>query len=195
MKQEKCSNDILRYFHAGWIFTERLFNYENLSHGVFKKFICNKSFTYDSDIFNSALSSFTRSLTSEGHFIITGNVIGKNNLLIRNSFSADYLNRDVEDYNEAFKFVPTFICDVDLLWCIYLDNDTDAFISWVSPKSNSQFEKAFFQEKDEFYYESDDDVFLDVIVNRLSFLKDFDKEIYTKTIISHNSELFKKEIK
>ena len=55
--------------------------------------------------------------------------------------------------------------------------------------------KAFFQEKDEFYYESDDDVFLDVIVNRLSFLKDFDKEIYTKTIISHNSELFKKEIK
>ena len=116
-------------------------------------------------------------------------------MLIRNSFSADYLNRDVEDYNEAFKFVPTFICDVDLLWCIYLDNDTDAFISWVSPKSNSQFEKAFFQEKDEFYYESDDDVFLDVIVNRLSFLKDFDKEIYTKTIISHNSELFKKEIK
>ena len=193
MKQEIDPNKISRYFRAGWTLTERLFNYENLSHGVFKKFICNRSFTYDSDIFNSTLSSFTRSLASDGHFIITGNVIGKNSLLIRNSFVADYLNGEVEDYNEAFKLIPTFICDVDLRWCIYMDNDLDAFISWLHPKSNTQFETAFLREKQEFYSEPDNDVFLNIIVQRLSFLQDFDEGIYKKTIISNNSKLFKKD--
>ncbi len=196
MRQAFCSSKIPEYYAAGWdLLTERLFNYENLSHGIFKKFICKKSFTYDSDIFNSALSYFARDYNLNGRFCISGDIIGKNNLLMENRFDPYYLNGEVENYNEALKYVPTFICDTNCMWCIFLHNDLDAFITWIHPNLKVSFEKAFLKETNEYYAESNDIIFLSIIVDRFGYLNDFKENALLNSIITNNAELFQIEEK
>ena len=191
MDKETPKINCLKYFASGDnIFIEQLFNYDNLHGGSFKKFICNSSFTYDSEIFNLSLSDFASNYNSTGQFIISDSKGDFGILAIENTFDPDYLNVTVEHFNDALKLTPTFLCDNALNWCIFLDNDLDIFIVWIKDYLCKLFKKHFNPKNRYYYYEPNNTTFLEVAVNRLSYKRDFNEILWTDSVLNNKRSLF-----
>lgn len=156
------------YFKGNNFISGPIFNIDVLRAGRFLKFVNHVNFTYDSDIFNSALSKFTHAYNLKGDFFITSEMPLENNVHIRNDFDPWLINTQIEQQNEVVKYVPSFIFDSLEMWCIYFDNDADVFISWCNEKIAGIFEKYFLIENSDFHHEKDDSAFLNLAAARLT---------------------------
>lgn len=190
-KPEIKPAEIHKYYFTGYdLFSEQLFNHQNLTQGKFIKFICIDNFTYDSDYFNSCLFGFLRCYNANGHFLISGYPPDVNDLLIQNNIDPQLLNGKVEKHDMVLKLIPSYLYDIDLKWCIYLHNDLDAFIAWVDSSIMECFLNHFYLHNVEYYLESNDRAYLKAIVGRASYMEGFDEAQWTSSIVTNNPYLF-----
>ena len=186
------ANSFTHFFRGENIFSEQIFKYDNLQDGCFKTFVCTKSFTYDSDIFNLTLANFLRNHDFNGSFIIYRTDNCDMALRVGNSFDPLYLNARVENHDQALKLTASFICDTKLSWSIFLDNDLDIFIAWVKYDLIELFNEHFSNRNNDYYFEPNGNQFLQTMVDRVSYRKDFDELAWKKGALKNNGELFKK---
>jgi hypothetical protein len=186
---KKASDVYSKYFCGGDLFG-KLFNTSALNSGIYHKFICLDNFTYDSDVFNHALSSFVKKYNYSGSFYITTDNPEQSNFLVLNSFDEDFLNAGVEKNIEVAKYVHSYIFDTDNNWCIYLDNDLDCFILWCDNSLEDYLTETIIKVDKSYFEEKNDTIFLQTVINRLSYKRDFDFEYLRDLVLANNEELF-----
>ena len=182
----------IKYFIAGDnMYDGPIFRYNSLDSGHFQHFICPGNFTYDSDIFNASLSNFVRQYDYNGHLLIVRFDNLSNPMLLGNSFDPLFLMQRVENHDEVLRYVPTFICDNRLRWCIFLHNDLDVFISWTDASLTPLFDHYFKHKNKDFYFEPDHQAFITMAVLQGNYKKDFDELLWKKALYDNNSEMFR----
>jgi len=186
---KKASDIFSKYFLGGDLFG-KLFRASALTSGAYHKFICVDNFTYDSDVFNHALSSFVKKYNPLGSFYITTDNPEQANFLVLNSFDENFLNASVENNIEVAKYVHSYIFDTDNNWCIYFDNDLDCFILWCDDRLEDYLKETFIKVSKSYFEEKDDTVFLETVINRLSYKKSFDFEYLRGLVFANNKEMF-----
>jgi len=177
-----------RYFTGEELFG-RLFNYHDLNNGQYTKFVNLEHFAHDSDVFNSALSKFTFEYNPRGSFFISDDNVSQC-LQLDNDFDPLRYISAIDKENEVLRYIPSYFFDTEGKWCLYFDNDLDVFICWCHNEIAHIFNQVFFQENEIFYNEKNDNLFLEIAVNRLSFKRNFDFEKFKNAILINNPQLF-----
>lgn len=180
--------NVFEFYFTGDDLSGTLFNHQNLIAGKYKKFINRINFTYDSDYFNTALSSFLQKIDIAGQFAVYS-VELKYCLAIRNDFDPLELNSIIEKENMVLKLVPTYIFDRNYKWAIYFHNDFDAFIAWCDNAVVPIFDRYFMETNEFFYHETDDEIFLSTISERTSYREEYNFEKEKKAICLQNRYL------
>lgn len=182
--------DLYSWYFSGENLFDKLFNYQNLKSGIFFNFICIDSFTFENDTFNTSLSSFSRNYKSDGYFYISTTNPDTEHFKVSNTFEAGSLNAEVDKNIEIVKYTQSFLWDTNYKWCIHLDNDLDCFFLWVDKSQVNLVDKTFLIPNSSFYKEANSELFLEIVINRLSYKNDFDFPEWKKVVLKNNLILF-----